>query len=535
MHLQGIACRLAATATFLCLAFAPAHARSTTKLDKLADDIEQALVAEKGPEQRLPTTRGDGSQMLVSTMRNAIRSGDLPLVQLTLEQVAAYVRPEALRERCLAAAADVRAQREAKEKEAADRVTAALNRTAEAIRAAAKPSDLDPTLQELGKLRFHREEHHSPRSVSNSMAQVEPAIQFVTTWQNYLAQHLAGDVKAAQESLDRLIGMNHVLLLPRSEILQRRYGGGPPQPSPVNRAGSAALSPPPSAATKIDFVLKTPDDLAAATVKVSQALDTAGAVREADRQGVQMLFNSLAALSGIYREFQAGLPTKLDPLLDDASRRQMWDEVLAPVRAQLIKLMLPRYLGLPAEVKARANEGVQEFLDRIVRDAVNKGEFLLAARADETRTALREGKPSESQAHTQAQLYVTAHNQEAAGQFALAVCSYQQALASGTTLVPPEAIGQRLTRIKAEHPEEFQAGMEAFLTPRAPGPPPGYPHGIGGPFVPHGPYGPHGPGGRVGPPPGSRPGSASPILPVPAASSPTPAVSPAAPKSDDQP
>ena len=125
-----------------------------------------------------------------------------------------------------------------------------------------------------------------------------------------------------------------------------------------------------------------------------------------------------------------------------------------------------------------------------------------------------EGTHKDPNAKSQAELFVSANNQEIAGQYSLAVLSYEQALASGTDLVPPKIIGERLAAIKADHLQEFQQGLDLYLTPPTPRYPAGYPYPPGYPY-PQG-YRPGMPMERPTPPP-------IPVLPVPAA---TPASTP---------
>jgi hypothetical protein len=77
----------------------------------------------------------------------------------------------------------------------------------------------------------------------------------------------------------------------------------------------------------------------------------------------------------------------------------------------------------------------------------------------QTQNTLRTGSPVDV---SRLEPLVAAQNQDEAGQFTQAVASYQSALRNGGELVPARQIGQRLDTIKAEHPNEFAAGMEIF-------------------------------------------------------------------------
>jgi hypothetical protein len=291
-------------------------------------------------------------------------------------------------------------------------------------------------------------------------------------------------------------------LIPRSELLARRYGVIASQPAP-----SSSATPSATPLQMMPLVLKTPDDLIPAIEKMTALFNTPNQIKGEERTALQQFIGAMTALANAYAEFKAGLTTKLEIVAADPSRPDKFGPVLAPIRAQVLKLVLPRYLSLPAALAPKPDESVHEFLDRVVDQALKKSDFLLAAHARETQIILREKKMPETLRPSQAALYVTAHNQEVAGQYDLAVTSYQRALASGTDLIPPKIIGDRLARIKAEHPKEFAAGLEAFLTPRLPAIPPE--------FANYFPSRPPGPPRRPDPP-------QHPVMQVPAAS-PSPA------------
>ncbi|PYI94363.1 MAG: hypothetical protein DME97_02590 [Verrucomicrobia bacterium] len=443
------------------------------KLEKLADDIQQALQTEK-PEQKepRPISPRDSSSMLLTTLRGAIARADLGQLQTVLEQLVAYLDSAALRDRCTQAAEEVRVLREAKEKETLAEIDRAVKRATTAVREAMKSSDLDEILLELGKFRNMRQDQFSSREVSSALAEMEHVIRFVTYWQDYIAQSEGGDTKAAQDTLRRMVEIPPNTLIPRSELLARRYGVIASQSSPSPSAAPSATQAP-----MAPLVLKTPDDLIPAIEKMTALFNTPNQVKGEERTALQHFIGAMTSLSNAYAEFKAGLTTKLEIVASDPSRPDKFGPVLAPIRAQVLKLVLPRYLGLPPALAPKPDEGVQEFLDRVKMPEINR--------------------PS------QAALYVTAHNQEIAGQYDLAVASYQRALASGTDLIPPKVIGDRLARIKAEHPTEFAAGLEAFLTPRMPAIPPEFMNYF--------------PGGLPGPP--RRPGPPqNPVMQVPAAS-----------------
>lgn len=143
------------------------------KLEKLVEEIQQALDADKRPAR--PATIGDNGRHLLVTLRGGISGGDLAQIESSLMQLAFYVESAPLRARCEEAAREIRASREAKDKQERADVTALLQRATDAIRSAKKPSDLDDLLRDLGAVRRNRADQ-LPSLSSNAVAwQIEPA------------------------------------------------------------------------------------------------------------------------------------------------------------------------------------------------------------------------------------------------------------------------------------------------------------------------------------------------------------------------
>lgn len=456
-------------AAFATIPFSTAAEMPVAKWETLAEEIQQTLDEEKRPA---PTSNfRDDVRLILGNLRGAIGRSDLPQIEYTLGQIAVFLRPP-LRSRCDEAAKEARALRDAQEKQALEELNSLFPRATDAVRSAQKPADLDAILRELGRSR--NKQQQVPPSASRAEHQIEPAIQFITQWQNFLAQSAARDKKAAEATLDRIIGMNQIALLPRSEILIRRYGP-PPTPTPTPMP-TATPTPRPQGEHFADVLeeLKTPEDLVPVMAKLIEWANDPSRISPAEMPDLQHTIKSLTLLVGAYQDFQAGLPVKLELVLNDPARAEPLGALLSPVRGQLVKLALGRHVGAPPELKIKPDEGAQEFLDRVIVDAAARADFMLATRARATQNLLREGKTEVSKERSQAELFINGYNQERAGQFALAVTSYERALASGTDIVPPKAIGERLARIKAEYPREFEEGLQAFLNPHFPTPPPGW-------------------------------------------------------------
>ncbi|HVJ45101.1 MAG TPA: hypothetical protein VM511_01870, partial [Luteolibacter sp.] len=109
------------------------------------------------------------------------------------------------------------------------------------------------------------------------------------------------------------------------------------------------------------------------------------------------------------------------------------------------------------------DETVAAFLDRIAAEAKAREDGALGLRIKELRRILTRTYSYGTQDNRGMDAYVSGQNQETAGEMALAVISYQQALKSGSELVPAKRIGERLEAIKKSHPAEYEKGVEKFL------------------------------------------------------------------------
>ena len=187
---------------------------------------------------------------------------------------------------------------------------------------------------------------------------------------------------------------------------------------------------------------------------------------------------ALVSPSSAYAEYKAGLPIQPQPFFRSPSISNVR---IVQLRAELARLLLPRLLNLPAETRPAAGETVNDFIERVVREAVAKEDFGLAGRAKAGQASFAYGVqdgPSAAERRRQAAIddLVTAHDQETAGQFTLAVISYERALACSNDIVPPQFIAKRLAALKKEHPAEFQDGLNQYMTPNRTyvgnGPPP---------------------------------------------------------------
>jgi len=458
-------------------------AEKNGKLDGLATSVQKYLDQKKESKPTQPGGYPNVDRQLLAQLQNAISRNDSAQIESALQGLSFSIDSETLRAQCEEISSQLRNQREAKEKQAVNEIQAALKRAAEAVHSAKKTADLDAVLHELGQLGELRNSQSPSGALSSALNKVQPALQFVTHWQDYLSNLAVGNTQAACEALNQLTGannMNQPDLLPRSELLARRQSLMQPARPQVNRESKNEKPPVELVVEKpllfekstqsITFSIKSIDELDD-VVKAYQSIQNKPEFREF-QQANKAMIEALRPLNCSYIEWKAGLPTHIE-IASSSQNATSFPKLIVPIRAELIKLVLPRYLGLPSKTKPKPGESAYDFLNQITEEAISKNDYLLASRVREA-LMLLDGASTNRNIQTQGALFVTAHNQETAGQYALAVKSYQQALASGTDLVPPKIIGERLDAIKSEHPQEFAQGLELFLSPPDPRFPPGF-------------------------------------------------------------
>lgn len=499
------------------------------QIKKIVADVQKAVETQKVANPPLRDSRTEGVGQLFGQLLAGAGSEAAMYRETALTQLAYLVEAGPVRQECLDFAVKLRGEREASEKKMIANIGAAIDRAAATIRTAKTAPELDDLVRDLGKYGFERGEMMTSRSLMSAMNRAQTTLRFVKQWQDYLSEFAAGETEQTLQSL-RSLSQGEVDLVPRSEILERiRNGGKPPGAPPVETPASTPEASP--ASTPIVLVgpsvsslvagIKTIDALAPALDELEKISRDTGETRQFDATAA---LKFLSPLDQSYRDFLAGQSTKVNldtPTLPtpggryaanasvgDQLARVIQHTVLA-LRDQLLAVTLPRYLDLPGNVVARPGEGPVDFLDRRKAEALAAGDYLGVAKADEARMLLRDGNSRAGIESTQASQFVIADRQDSARQYALAVASYEHALATGANVIPAKVIGDRLDAIKTTHPQEFQQGLDLYLTPPAPR----------DPFGAYGPYGPGGMAARRGRPPYGQPESTPvPSLAIPAAS-----------------
>ena len=454
----------------------------------LADDTADALkalqaavekeAAQKNPEAAQTKSedegsenygrRGDMGMMFLAQVRAAIARGEPSQLDELLNQIPVYLKSEAVRDAADKLRTAVNAERAAKDQEFAARIDAAITAASKAVQDAKKPADLDETLSSLARLQEQGDGRYSDRYRAR-IDKVQNARQFVVRWQDYLANLDSGNLQQAIQNLQNASNENSANMIPRSEILAKIE-----ELTKAKQGGSGQGQE--TLAQKISKILDKTKSLDA----IPAAID---ALNELQRQlgssnnyndPVVATRNELKSILQAYRAYQAGIPCQL-PARPNGSNPETVEASTAvlPLRVELLLLTAPRILNVGENLKPAAGETMDKYLARVMADAQERADAGLIGRVRELQDSLS-GKQNMGNSLGFLQTLLAAQNQEAAGQFAPAVISYQLTLKSGGELVPAKAIGLRLEGIKTAHPEDFEKGMQLFLNNQTPSYPRGY-------------------------------------------------------------
>jgi len=403
--------------------------------DKVAGDPN---LAERGPAF---------AAELKMALSNPERGGN---IQNEVTQMMSMFPSDAVQQAGKALLAEIEAERKTREDALTAKVDAVVAQVPDLLTKAQKPQELDGILDALQKVQSPRGGGYGYDQGSQAqMSRVNAAYQFVAQWQDYLSARNNGNNQEAQNSLRNLLNSRSAgdaPLVPRSEILAqlatltaatKTAGGTAPQA--VGREG-------------IENVLreiKTLDDLEPALRKI-RALPNIGY----DLGGLSQLVSA-------YANSRNGLPTTFDVTPNNGSNANDSPE-FGRVRAMVIIYLLPRYVGSNA-LPPNPDETVNSYLNRSIEAAAAKEDWISLQRLMEAQVKIAGNNaiPSGTRA------FLAGMNQEGAGQYALAVASYQSALANPDDYLPVKVVGERLAGIKKDHAAEYEEGSKRYLNPPA--------------------------------------------------------------------
>jgi hypothetical protein len=341
------------------------------------------------------------------------------------------------------------------------KVDAALAKVPDVVAKAQKPADLDTILGQIqaalptGSPYGYGGGGVDLQDLNN---RVNNTYQFVSQWQDYLSQSASGNKQAALNTLRSLSQQrpSGVPIVPRSDILQRIATlEAQTQSTPAPPFG-ISTSPQPSRLDPIIEKINSLDNLPAAI----EAMDDLNLNMMGNEESFKA--DILRHIADNYARAKNGLPFSLDPKPSNYNSQTIPPQ-LAPLEGMLYTYLLPRYFG--AGTPAINNgESIDDYLDRLTTAAEGAQNLTLLQKV----TAAKYQIIGTIDYQQNPQGFFTALNQDAAGQYALAVESYEAALRQPSRFVPADFIGSRLATLKKDHPEEYAVGMDKVLHPPAP-------------------------------------------------------------------
>ena len=435
------ACLTAVCLTLVCgsisLAATPEQAAIVKDLEKaVADEVAARKAARDGtPNQGIPDSHclTYNMNMISSVMMSNDTAGDEFI--RALRNCSGSEKAHALCDKLIAAVIKVRDEQDAAFLSAVDKTIAQLG---EIALKAKHDQELDPLIQELGHLHASRKNKPTPVA-ERGVARIDAAKKFATQWQDYLLELRMGNGRAAAAKLSPLAGAEVYPVIPRSEILAR--------------AKSAATQPASGGDKEMGAILagvQRLEQLPAAVQQLQNLKQANASFVDADA------LNAVSWIASSYEQFLAGLPVTI------ASDKLALVSQKAPARlvSELLLLTIPRSLAAENH-KPRPDDSVQSYLDRVVAEARAAADWNLLLRAVRIRQIIAP-QPGESINVAALEALITARNQETAGEYALAVASYQTALLDQTGNVPAAEVGESLRKLKARHANEYEQGLRYF-------------------------------------------------------------------------
>jgi len=338
---------------------------------------------------------------------------------------------------------------------------------ADAIRAglAAKTiQDLDEPQSAIRRL--SADSYYNPDPTSKLYAlrgNTDSALIYLHYLQNLLAHINPNDRVVAPWAWRNLVNpMNEISAFPPkeelvvlAEDLRKRLGIRLENPLPEG----------PERLLQIVTEIKSLDDLAKAIPSMEE-ISYFGLLNGNQGHDLADFLHDLHNLERTYRELRRGLATSFD--LMSHSLQAPYNGIDLDLRDQLILLALPRLLLLPDSEGVRSDEKAWSYLQRVADQAHATSNWPLLVRTIDVARSLEFTLTFRRTDSTALRLFLAGSNQERAGQYVFAAVSYQEELATGSQVISPEFIRDRLEALRKTHPEEFEQGRSQAWNARRP-------------------------------------------------------------------
>lgn len=348
-------------------------------------------------------------------------------------------------------------------KDREDRITAfrtelktMLEKVGAACLSAKSPADLDKALEMLAP--YRESNYGNQRQIDQAAWQRGANAQrFVMRWQDYLVELTARRENRSDRItsiLNDLANMADPELMPRSRILALI----PASPGSTNSSNPGTQADPAAEISAIIGKLESPDHIGDAVEKLKKL--RGNSYNQPVDEALSILNNLVELQSKVKEgEISPGLfsennrSNSASPRLSAENR-----ETIAQIRRTLLLSAAGVYLK-SSGITPKTGESLESYTHRVAGQAAKQDDWQLV------RSALEVYRSSISNTATPQWLtsdiemiatYISARNQELAGQHAQAIASYQRVLRGSGKYIPAKSIGERLAALKKSQPEAFE-------------------------------------------------------------------------------
>lgn len=329
-----------------------------------------------------------------------------------------------------------------------------LSEAAKTIAAAKTPDEAAKVQIELEEFRdfdLNNSGDRSSRKLSNRMNR---AIQFINNWQQVLMAEEMGDFRSALQSLDNLRRNPSSYQLLDSKALTTKHEALLDRV--MNSAASdEKTSPVGRLITQTMDKLKSPGDAAAAAT----ALEVLSRVASgSDNQLANQVQNQLNRLAEMNDNFVSGAYARVINTQNSNSSRNAYTAQIEILADQLRIQAVAAANDLPDLGTPKKNEGFSSFIRRLAVEAYEKKDwprlytFLSVYSSVSGGGCARTGHMKDG-----VEAFLAAQQLKQAGQFRYAVVQYSDCISEIGQLVPREEAAAALVKLRADHPEAFEA------------------------------------------------------------------------------
>jgi len=451
----------------------PVPEKATT--EELANKLQAAIAKVTKESKDDPKTSGVADprrqevnmylgQILAAVKRAQLR-GDTENLQQMIAQLQTLTATEEVNALCEALVDQIEKENREREKVMVDAVNAMVDKAVAACFAAKDPKELDDLIIELSKY-SGRSNYDSREVTQRAASKASAAVNFLCRWQDYLSQAKSGNEDAATTLLISLSKeTSNFPFVPRSEILARVKSSGVVAEGGMDNEAKIVL---PSLKGK---TLADVEDLKQQVREVQ--------VRNRGNSQAAEMMQQLQALDRAQEELEVGQIGQAYSYCTGSSGFPRSSDLL-PLRQQLLIQVLPPYLGVAKAYPAKEQETPVEYLERVIKEAREKREWVTLWKALEVYRGVAFG--SQAPNWVQADIsgmsqYIVGQNLEKAGQYVDAIRAYKRVLSQAGQYLPVEATTERLQALAKERPEDYAAASKPVEMPVRPQVVPG-PNGV---------------------------------------------------------